>query len=132
MRKFVLAAVVATSALGLAACGETAEQAGETVDAISRNITVGLADRGMPGFAELLTEKKIESLSKYILSQRQGWDTVNFNIYSVEENSQPDLTLLDSASPVVSGQFQNGIADLCPLGRGCRPAERRSGLDKRQ
>lgn len=35
MRKFVLAAAIATSALGLAACSETAEQAGETVDAMA-------------------------------------------------------------------------------------------------
>ncbi len=35
MRKFVLAAVVATSALGLVACAETAEDAGEKVDAMT-------------------------------------------------------------------------------------------------
>ena len=35
MRKFVLAAAIATSALGLAACQETADSAGETVDAMA-------------------------------------------------------------------------------------------------
>lgn len=35
MRKIVLAAAIATSALGLAACGETAEQADETADAMA-------------------------------------------------------------------------------------------------
>lgn len=35
MRKFVLAAAIATSALGLAACSETADSAGETVDAMA-------------------------------------------------------------------------------------------------
>ncbi|MGQ7830014.1 hypothetical protein [Altererythrobacter sp. Z27] len=35
MRKIVLAAAVAVSALGLAACSETAEEAGETADAMA-------------------------------------------------------------------------------------------------
>lgn len=35
MRKIVLAAAIAGSALGLAACSETAEQAGETADAMA-------------------------------------------------------------------------------------------------
>ncbi len=35
MRKIVLAAAVAGSALGLAACSETAEQAGETAEAMA-------------------------------------------------------------------------------------------------
>ena len=35
MRKIVLAAAIATSALGLAACSETAEEAGEAVDAMA-------------------------------------------------------------------------------------------------
>lgn len=35
MRKIILAAAVAGSALGLAACSETADQAGETVDAMA-------------------------------------------------------------------------------------------------
>lgn len=35
MRKIVLAAAIATSALGLAACGETAEQAGDLDEAMA-------------------------------------------------------------------------------------------------
>ena len=35
MRKIVLAAAIATSALGLAACSETADTAGETADAMA-------------------------------------------------------------------------------------------------
>lgn len=39
MRKIILAAAVATSALGLAACGETAEKAGEMGDAMAADAT---------------------------------------------------------------------------------------------
>ena len=59
MRKIVLAAAIATSALGLAACGETAEQAGETVDAMAADAEAnaeaagdaveGAAERGREG-----------------------------------------------------------------------------------
>ncbi|MEL6686826.1 MAG: c-type cytochrome [Pseudomonadota bacterium] len=85
---------------------------GETVDEIAQNIAVGFTEGGMPGFAELLSEKDIDSLARYILSKREGWDTVSYNIYSVEEDSLPDLTIFESASPVVTGQFKNGIADF--------------------
>ncbi len=51
MRKFVLAAAIATSALGLAACSETAEQTGETTDAMASD-----ADAAVNATAETVDE----------------------------------------------------------------------------
>lgn len=58
MRKFVLAAVVATSALGLAACGETADKAGETVDAMAADAEANAEAAGemVEGAADATTE----------------------------------------------------------------------------
>jgi ABC-type glycerol-3-phosphate transport system substrate-binding protein len=46
MRKFVLAAAIATSALGLAACSETADQADDTVDAMAADAEAEMDGEG--------------------------------------------------------------------------------------
>ena len=61
MRKFVLAAAIATSALGLAACSETAEQAGETVDAMAADAEANAEAAGeMVGEAAEATGEAVE------------------------------------------------------------------------
>ena len=53
MRKFVLAAAVATSVLGLAACSETATEAGETVDAMAADAEANAEAAGSPHCASV-------------------------------------------------------------------------------
>lgn len=61
MRKIILAAAIATSALGLAACGETATETGETVDAMAADAEVN-ADAAVEG-AEAAVDATAEEVA---------------------------------------------------------------------
>jgi len=66
----------------------------------------------MSGFSDLLSDKDIHNLTKYIISKRQGWDHVDYRIYPVEAGATPDFSFLEKTEPVVTGRFKNGLADF--------------------
>lgn len=85
---------------------------GETIEEISHSISNGFPESGMPQFSDLLTDKEIDHIARYLRSKRQAWDYVDYRIYAVEDGAAPDFSIENTTPPLVSGRFNNGLADF--------------------
>lgn len=92
---------------------------GEDPNAILQNIKAGFIEKGMPPFEGVYSDEKLQELVTYIVSQRAGWTSLNYEIRQLEDFVPEDFdyATLSDFEVVKSGEFHNrlgnfGIAEM--------------------
>lgn len=75
---------------------------------ILNNVKSGFMSAGMPGFGAIFSEPQLESIVAYVLSKREGWGNLSYNLYQLKDENDTDI----SADKLVkSGTLPKGFAD---------------------
>lgn len=76
---------------------------------ILHNVKNGFASAGMPGFGAVFSEQELKSVVAYVLSKREGFDSLSYKIYQMENADDREI---DASKLVKTGQLATNIADF--------------------
>jgi cytochrome c553 len=78
---------------------------------IIKNIKNGFAKAGMPGFASMYSEQQIKQIAAYILSKREGWDNLTYELYQLDKDADFSFNAIQGKTPIKTGSLVSNLAD---------------------
>lgn len=76
---------------------------------ILHSVKTGFLSSGMPGFGMMFNEQQLQDIVAYVLSKKQGWDTLSYRLYQLESDSDVEIT---EAKLIKVGSLPKGLADF--------------------
>ncbi|WP_440874264.1 c-type cytochrome [Thalassotalea sp. PLHSN55] len=78
---------------------------------IVNNIKQGFVQAGMPGFGAVYNDQQIKQITAYILSKREGWQNLTYELYQLDPNGTFDFEQLKGKKPIKTGVLSKNVAD---------------------
>ena len=82
---------------------------GDRPSQILNNIKNGFPEKGMPGFASVVSEEALKPIVSYLLSKREGFEDLSFKLYEMENDT--DRVISDDKLVKV-GQLNTNLVDF--------------------
>lgn len=78
---------------------------------IANNIQRGFSAAGMPAFKGIYSDHQIAEITAYILSKREGWDNLEYELYQLDPDADFSFDAISGKVPIKSGKLEKNIAD---------------------